>query len=88
MARNREPDPLGQRTMDLPIIDTPLSRIGEQWATSQRTVCAAWEMDFMRCASSVGDKRARTECKRYLDDFLECRDQTKTVSCVLFLYVS
>ncbi len=80
MARNREPDAMGMRTMDMPIIDTPWSRIGENWANHQHTTCAAWELDYMRCASSVGEQRARTECKNYLDDFLECRDQTKTVS--------
>ena len=83
MARSREPDIMGMTTHDMPIIDTPFSRVGENWYTNQRNSYAPWELDYMRCASSVGEQRAKTECKVYLDDFLECQNKTKTVRILL-----
>lgn len=61
-----------------PVIDTPFTRISEHWLTQQGGPCGDYELDYSRCAARVGGLRAATECRKFLDDFLECRGKFKT----------
>jgi len=61
-----------------PVIDTPFTRVTEHWLTQQGGVCQDYEMDYSRCAARVGGMRAVTECRKFLEDFMECRSKIKT----------
>lgn len=64
----------------LPVIQNPMTRIGENWFTKQTTYCADLEMDYVRCASRVSMMQAKVECKEFLEDLHECIYHTKVVS--------
>lgn len=67
------------RIHDLPVINTPFTRMCETWGTNQSGVCAAYELDFIRCAERVGARRMDNECRKLYYDFQECRFKQKSV---------
>ena len=72
---------------DLPMFHTPFTRFMEDWFTFQKGPCADHEIDYARCAGTVGMIRAEKECSRYMDDFVECAWGVKSVSSTRkFLY--
>ena len=83
MAKARPVDEKDFGFFDLPIIFTPLTKITDHWGTAQKGPCAAREIDWARCATRVGEMRARIECKPFLDDFMECAHHIKSVSSSL-----
>ena len=65
---------------DLPMFHSPFTRFMEDWFTFQKGPCADHEIDYARCAGSVGMIRAEKECTHYMDDFIECAWGVKSVS--------
>jgi len=70
----------GESFTNLPVFDTPFTRIAENWCTDQNTQCRDYEMDFVRCQAKIGMKKSQTNemCLRYWDDYAECRYKLKT----------
>eukprot|EP00914_Ancora_sagittata_P018260 GHVO01036109.1.p1 GENE.GHVO01036109.1~~GHVO01036109.1.p1 ORF type:complete len:120 (+),score=12.81 GHVO01036109.1:101-460(+) len=62
---------------NFPVFDTPFSRLTEHWFSFQASSCRDMELDWARCASRVGVQRARTECKEYHEDLMECATRNK-----------
>ena len=69
-----------------PIIETPWSRVSDQWWSYQMGPCADDEYYFIKCVGHVGVRRAPVECKQLHDDFVECAHRYKTV-CLFVHYL-
>ena len=66
---------------DLPIIDTPFTRLCEPWFSTQKGGCADFEMDYVRCAARVGHKNVeKSICMKYMEDWMECAYKLRSVS--------
>ena len=65
---------------NLPLVYTPFTRISATLGENQGNACGDFEMDFYRCAARVGRERAKVECVKEIDDFLECKWGDKMVS--------
>lgn len=74
----REKPNTGFKPGALPVIETPFTRLTESWMTHQGSACRDYEMDYIRCQARVGRLRAETECRKFIEDFMECRWKVKT----------
>ena len=64
----------------IPVIYTPLTHLTGHWGNCQKSRCNYLELDYVRCASRVGEIRARYQCRKYLEDLHECIFRSTTVS--------
>lgn len=73
----------GMTVVDMPLLDTPWSRISEKYGGLQNSHCRDLEMDYLRCYGLLGVHMADRNpiCQKYMDDFMECSFGNKTVSC-------
>jgi hypothetical protein len=72
--------------LELPVFETPITRVVDHFATLQKGPCARHEMDFARCAARVGLEKSRTVCTAFLQDMHECVYRLKVV-CNLDQYI-
>ncbi|XP_041359134.1 NADH dehydrogenase [ubiquinone] iron-sulfur protein 5-B-like [Gigantopelta aegis] len=72
--------------MALPVWYNPMTKPMVKWMSHQGGNCRDFEMDFYRCSSRTGPKKAAEICSAELEDLSECITKSKEFQRAVTMY--